>query len=119
MSTPYHLAKKAFEAEPSSFKWEEYLYWHYVNGCIFSRPDFFIGIRPVRSRAEGADIVDPRYRFHSAECDCWHVGIMAGNMAKAWDFLPWPMRWMSYERENRLRIVSLESIRRLSTLDNL
>ena len=117
MSTAYQLAKKAFESETSSFTWEEYLEWHYVNGCVFSRPDLIVANRPVSSKGRWIDIINPAFRFHSNVCDCWHVGILAGNIAKAWEFLPWEMKYMSYERANIPRITNLDNLRRL-TVDN-
>jgi len=114
MKTPFQQAAEAFLAEPHARSLTEDLEAHLINGFVFSRPDYFVMGRPVIRTAPEAQIVDPWHRFPSGQCDCWHVYLMAGNMAKAWEILPWAMPWMSFERKNELRFVPLEAMKRLA-----
>lgn len=110
---PIDLARHVYQSEPCARSFEQDLTWHLENGFVFSRPDFFVMGRPVVSSAPRMFIVG-QHRFPSSVCDCWHVYLMAGNVAKAWSMLPWELPWVSFERENVLRFHRLASIRRLS-----
>jgi hypothetical protein len=101
----------AFEACPRTF--EEDLIAHLMHGFVFSRPDIFLMGRPVISTASREDIVNPWYKFKSADCDCWHVYLCAGNAAKALDFVPFKLPLVSFERGNKLRFLRFTSITRL------
>lgn len=107
------LARHVYESEPCARSFEEDLDWHLENGFVFSRPDFFVMGRPVLSSAS-RELIVGQCRFPSVLCDCWHVYLMAGNIAPAWAMLPWELPWMSFERGNVLRFHKLASIRRLS-----
>lgn len=89
------------------------MWWHVENGFFFSRPDYLVMGRPVVREADPALIVG-LHRFPSAVCNCWHIYLAAGNLARAWSVLPWPLEWISWERANVLRFHRLASIQRLS-----
>jgi hypothetical protein len=110
---PIDLARYVYKREPCARTFEADLTWHLENGFVFSRPDFFVMGRPVNRHASPALIVG-QYRFPSVVADCWHVYLMAGNVARAWSMLPWELEWVSFERGNVLRFHRLASIRRLS-----
>lgn len=119
MKTPYEQARDVYRSEPCARAFEEDLEAHYINGFVFSRPDFFIMGRPIVKAADPVLIVDPWMRFPSAFADCWHVYLFAGNLARVWDILPWPLPWVAFERKNELRFYSQEAIRRLSSIQRM
>lgn len=92
---------------------------HYLHGFVFSTPEFFIMGRAVVKAGEQALIVNPEHTFPRSLCDCWHIYLMAGNPSEAWDIMPWPLPWFSFERRNDLRFYRAERIRRLSLGDAL
>ena len=112
--TPYELAQQVYKTEPCARSFEEDVALHMAWGVVISRPDFFIMGRPVCSEAPHTDIVNPHVRFeYPAKVDCWHVYLAAGNIARAWNYLPFPLPLMSFERKNELRFYSLERLQRL------
>lgn len=115
MMTSYQRAARVYELEPCARTFAEDVEWHLANGFVFSRPDFFVMGRPVVSQADPALVVG-LHRFPSVVCDCWHVYLHAGNMARAWDMLPWELPLVSFERGNVLRVYRLAAIRRLSSI---
>jgi hypothetical protein len=110
---PYTEALAVYTREPCARSFREDLEWHLLNGFVFSRPDFFVMGRPVVSQAAPEMIVG-QHRFPSGLCDCWHIYLFAGNVARAWDMLPWDLPLVSFERSNVLRFHSLAAMRRLS-----
>ncbi len=112
--SPFAQALAVYEREPCARTFREDLDWHLLNGFVFSRPDFFVMGRPVIASADPALIVG-QHRFPSGLCDCWHVYLMAGNVARAWAMLPWELPLVSFERCNVLRFHRLAAMRRLST----
>jgi hypothetical protein len=100
-------------------------FWFYEkqnqrHGFVFERPDFFVMGRPVIRTATEAQIVDNTYDFDWRECDCWYVDAIAGDMAKAFTVLPWPLPWFCFGRWARdnlgLRFFRAEDVKRLSLL---
>jgi hypothetical protein len=112
--TPVERAAAVYESEACARSFREDLEAHLLGGFVFSRPDFFIMGRPVVKAAPVELIVDPWHRFHSSECDCWHVFLFSGNMVRAWAIMPWELPWFSWERKNELRFIPVAAIRRLS-----
>jgi hypothetical protein len=114
--TTVEKAARIYQLEPCGGTFLSDLEAHLLHGFVFSRPDLFVMLRPVRLMfdADGrvcnkADIIDPWICHHDP--DCWHVALFAGNAARAWEFLPWDMPWMSFERKNVLRFYRTESLR--------
>ena len=112
----YHMARSVYQSEPCARTFEEDLEAHFCNGFVFSRPDFFVMGRPVVSTANHALIVNPWHRFPSSQCDCWHAYLVAGNVARAFQIVPWPLPLMSYERKNVLRFVKCNRIEQLAQI---
>jgi hypothetical protein len=107
-------AAAIYAKEPCSGTFRSDLEAHLLYGFVFSRPDFFVMGRPVIKAAPYAEIVDPWQVFPSSQCDCWHVFLMAGNVARALAMIPWELPWLSFERRNVLRFARLDRIRGLS-----
>ncbi len=113
MKTPYELAKEVYGKEYCPRTFEEDLQLHFTLGFVCSRPDFFIMGRPVDSTAPVPRIVNPRFHFPPPVTDCWHVYLAAGDLSKAWVFLPYYLPLMSFERKNQIKIYSLDRVQRL------
>jgi hypothetical protein len=102
-----------YSAEPCARTFDADLHAHLLHGgFVLCRPDVFLMARPVARTAERAAIVNPFVVFPRAQCDCWHVYLVAGSVGEALRFMPHPLEWVSWERENVLRFYRLESIRR-------
>lgn len=116
--TPYEkaAAEHARQAGPRSFT--EDVEAHMLNGFVFSTPTFFIMGRGVNRMGEPALIVNPWHAFPRSGWDCWHVYLMAGDVGAAWAILPWPLPWLSWERQRgqelELCFYRADAIRRLS-----
>jgi hypothetical protein len=114
MSHPYTEARAIYDREPCARTFQQDLDFHFRFGFVFSAPRFFIMGRPVIKGAPPAAIVNPAVQFNGEECDCWHVYLMAGDLAKIWEIVPWPLPWCSWERKNELRFTRFAAIRRLA-----
>jgi len=115
VKTPYERALAAFQAEYSPLTFDEVLTWHLLNGFVFSRPDFFVLGRPVVSSAPYALLADPSHHFPSTECDAWLVYLAAGNTARMWEILPWPLPLIGFERRNEgVRFFPSQQVARLT-----
>lgn len=103
--TAYEKAKAVFDmSDPrNGISFEEAMEAHLQHGFVVSRPDVFVMFRPVPYDAPTEQIVDPWHVFHG-RLDCWHVYVCAGNMAKAWEFCPVELPWISYERRKFLHV---------------
>ncbi len=113
MSSPYEQAREVYGKEPCVRTFGADLALHMEFGFVFSTPAFFIMGRPVKKDAPHGLILDPSFAFVRRECDCWHVHLAAGDLAQAWDILPWPLPWLAIERKNSLRCQPAHRIRRL------
>jgi hypothetical protein len=115
--SPYAQARRLYELEPEEhpFEW----YWNYFAefGFAFSTPDYFIIGRAVPSQHAG--VSDCANLYPRAFCDAWFIHMMAGNLERVWDILPYPLPLLGYERcvggVKTLSFVPLERMRRLAT----
>jgi hypothetical protein len=114
MKSPVERAAEVYERTPCAYSFAVDLEFHLLHGFVFSRPDYFVMGRPVVAAATQALIVD-HYRFPSGSCDCWHIWLAAGNLARMWGVLPWEMPRVSFQRGDELRFAALAAMRRLST----
>ena len=112
--SPYEQAMEVYAREPSVRTFDLDLQLHHRHGFVFSTPEFFIMGRAVVKSAEPRRIVDPTHLWPKAECDCWHIYLMAGDHRAAWSIMPWPLPWFSFERKNELRLYPVSRIKRLS-----
>lgn len=115
MNTPFEDAVAVYDREPCARSFDEDLRLHLRHGFVFSTPEFFVMGRPVKSSAPTREIVNPACDWPREECDCWHVYLMAGDMARAWGILPWAMEKFSFERNNRLRVVCARRLQQLTS----
>jgi hypothetical protein len=110
--TPWEQAIAIYDSEPCFRTFDEDLRLHLRHGFVFSTPEFFVMGRAVWRCAHPDDVCDPATKFDVA--DCWHVHCMAGDMAKAWGILPYPLPFVSFQRKNELRVYRLDDLRRLA-----
>ncbi len=74
-------------------------------GYVLSTPTFFLLARPVLLTAvtldfDLDDLLNPFHRFPPEECNAWCIGVLAGDMVKAWDALEivgGPMPWVCWQ----------------------
>jgi hypothetical protein len=119
--TPFEQAIAIYDSEPCFRTFDEDLRLHLRHGFVFSTPEFFVMGRPtpapwVDDGAIDSMICDPAVTWPKHSQQCWHVHVMAGDMAKAWGILPWPLPYVSFQRKNELRFYRLDALRRLGTL---
>jgi hypothetical protein len=106
--TPIEEAQAVYRRE-----WCERGFWDDVRdytryGYIISLPNIFILGRPVKSGWSSEMILDPANR--TTEPDCWHIALYAGDLSKAFDFLPYYLPFVSFERRNRLKIYATSTL---------
>ena len=119
--SPYErMYAKARELDPS-LDWGAVVGWHLQHGFVFARPDLFVMGRPVMRFAPVELILRLDYPFRLYDCDCWYIHSMAGNMAAAWNIMPWELPWIAYERmrdgTRHLTFRRTEDLRRLCPPD--
>lgn len=107
---PIAKARAVYDREACARSFEEDLEAHLLHGWVISTPDMFIMGRPVLKTAP-AHILDPWWPFGD-EADCWHVWLAAGDLRAMWAHLPFPLPWISFERDNALRFYKFESLRK-------
>jgi hypothetical protein len=101
--TPLEQAAAVYLREPCKGSFYSDIRAHQFTGYVIDEPDFFAMGRPVPRCADESLILDPWHAFELAECDAWLVWLVAGDAAKAWQAFPYPLPWVGYERENKLR----------------
>jgi hypothetical protein len=112
--SPREEVEALYRREPCARTFEQDLALHHQFGVVFDQPDYFVMGRPVRKDADPALIVNPAYVFLHQVCDCWMVYAFAGDLSKAWEVLPFHLKWFAFERKNELRIYEAADIYRLS-----
>lgn len=106
--TPVEQAAAVYQREACARSFDDDLAAHLKGGYVFSTPDAFVMIRPVRSFADERLIVDPWVKFEREDCNAWLVYLAAGDLASLLPLLPYPLPLIGWERKNRLRWRSLE-----------
>jgi hypothetical protein len=99
--TPVERAAEVYKREPCARTFLEDLQIHLRTGYVFSTPTLFVMARPVRRDGDHSEIVNPEHVF--TDPDTWHIYLMSGDMAQIWDYAPFDLPYVSFERGNRLR----------------
>lgn len=108
--TPYEKAKAVYQKEICARTFAHDLELHLLHGFVFSTPDSFIMGRPVYRGGRYEEITNPAFRFQL--CDCWLVYLAAGNSLRIFfQYEPYPLPWIGWERNNKLRFYKTERIR--------
>lgn len=110
------LARSIWLLESCARPFELDLLLHLRHGYVFSTPRSFVMGRPVRRNATREEIVDPSHCF-GPEADAWLVYCAAGTAGMAWflDQEPYPLPYIGWERDNKLRFYERERLIRCTT----
>lgn len=81
--TPYEKAKAIYLKEPCEQTFEEDLQIYLELGYVVSLPDVFAMVRQMD--------------------DAWHIGAYSGDLKKAFDYLPFYLPYIQFERRNKLK----------------
>lgn len=101
-TTPFERAQLVYKHEPCLRSFPEDLSLHLHFGWVISTPTVFLMGRPVRHDAHYSQIIDPSHTFDDP--DCWFVYLCAGRLRDVFRFLPWPLPFVCWERNNNLRV---------------
>jgi hypothetical protein len=101
--TPIEKAMEVYAREPCARPFAEDLEAHLLNGYVIATPNVFLMARPVPVTADSVDILNPHVTWPKHQCDAWHIWLAAGDMREFVKHLPWPTKWVCFERRNVLR----------------
>lgn len=107
--TPVEQAAAVYQREFSPRTFYEDLEAHLIGGYVHSTPDAFVMARPVDSRADESEIIDPWFLFPVERCDCWLIYLAAGDLASLLPLFPYPLPLMGWQRKNALRFRGFQS----------
>lgn len=110
-TSPVAAALQVYREEPCARTFHEDLWLHLCYGYVLSTPTTFVMCRPVCSSAPLDQVVDPRRVFEAP--DCWHIYLLAGDFDEALTHLPYELKYVSWERDNKLRRYPLQKLVRL------
>ena len=65
--------------------------------------------RAVNRNGDPSDIVNPEFQFDLV--DTWLVYLAAGDLREFFLREPYPLPWVGWERNNRLRFYDMEAIK--------
>ena len=112
LPSPFERAARAHLSLGSDWSFAEVVEAHAVSGYVSVTPEVFLLGRAVNSDWSDAELCDPH--LWSAEPDCWHVWLLAGDASRVWGLLPYELPWVSFHRRGRLRVVREEVVRRMT-----
>jgi hypothetical protein len=83
--------------------------WHSLNGYVVSTPCELALARPVSSLWSESIICDLGDTQLSKDeltlpLDCWHITCVVGNLKHLFEFLPFNLPYISYERNYKFHI---------------
>jgi hypothetical protein len=107
--TPFDEALAVYIRHPTKRDFGEDISAHLRNGYVIATPWAFVAFRPVLRDSPEDLILDPTRVFPYA--DTWHVWLAAGDWRRVLlDYLPFPLPWVSWERQFKLRFWRLEKL---------
>lgn len=107
--TPIETAAAVYASEPCARSFREDLEAHLLGGHVHSTPTAFVMARPVMRAADYELLTNPWVTWRREDADAWLVYLAAGDVAEMLGFLPFPLPWIGWERDNRLRWHGFES----------
>jgi len=117
MNTPVFEAKRFYEESEFVDRTGAYPdFFHYLDafhayGFVVSTPEVFVCARPVPRDALPRDIDDPAHEFPREKCDCWFVGLMAGDLSRIWDYYPIELPYAMWYNGGRRYVVPMNKAR--------
>lgn len=113
----YQAAMRAHAASFPLRTFLEDLTLHLEFGYVVSMPGLFLMGRPVQKEAPYELLIDPRNRF--LRPDAWFVWLAAGATPdKLISCMPYHLPYVMWERNNKLRIYSTETLLNALTRKN-
>jgi len=112
MSNLYERALEVYASEPCKYTLDQEIYNYMDNGFVYMDDEVFILARMVRHDWTYEQITDsalPQAEYP----DCWHFGLVVGDLSKLPSKFEIWFEYSSYERMNELRIVKTETFYRL------
>lgn len=100
--TPVQRAAAVYQREPCARSFQEDLEAHLLHGYVYSTREAFLMARPVWSKGPVENIINPWFNAFS-HYDTWHVYLYAGELAQPFQVAPYPLRYVSWEKRNKLR----------------
>ncbi len=106
--SPAGKAFKVYQEEECSHSFLEMLELCLAEGYVHSTPEYFVAAREVSSIWDTQQIVNPlceenHIKNLTQDLDCWHIHLMAGDMAEATKQFPHDHKLISFERRNQIR----------------
>ena len=121
--TPRQQAEAYYAANPGPPSLRADIYRHRAHGVAIDTSRLFLLARPVQIDCALHQITDTAFAFEPMHCNCWHIQYLAGDMAEAFAFAPYPLPLVSMERHragrSRLVILEFKELRRLVTCASL
>lgn len=99
--TPYERMAARYRAQPTERSFEWYVSYYAKHGVMCSTPEYIVLARAVSTKAGEYAICSSLVSFPEADCDCWYIHAMAGDMSKAWAIMPKAYPWFAFERYHK------------------
>lgn len=116
--SPAELAAQLYQ-DPGDVSFRELVEAHLLGGYVHSTPEGFVLARPVDSKADEADIVNPWVIFPREQCDTWWIYLAAGDLASLLPLFPYPLPFIGWQRcfkgGEHLKFYRFESARKALT----
>lgn len=111
--TPYHRMEDWYRTHPAPRPFAQYVEMHLQAGVVVANDDFFLLARAVNSHTNPWRIVESMQTFPRSEQDCWYVFAFCGDLRRVWDFVPYPLPLVAFNRHNQkaLRFTRLSRLR--------
>lgn len=74
---------------------------HLANGYVISTPEFFVMGRAIARDASAVAIDNPWFPFKREHQDTWLVYAFAGSSRNFLSFVPYPLRWLAWQRRGK------------------
>jgi hypothetical protein len=112
--TPIERVELLYETHDCVRTFGEDLRAHLANGIIICAPDFFAMGRAISREGTWEEIHDPWFRFPREVQDAWYIYVFAGRVNTCLQFIPFPLRWMAWERvgKNQLRFLDFNRFKK-------
>jgi hypothetical protein len=115
--SPVEQAAAIYEREPCAGTFTDDLEAYLLHGLVHSSPTCFVMARYVCREWGYEAITDPWFSDSTCAPDCVHIHLAAGDIREMWSFPHCPMRWVSFERGNKLRFHDYHHILKRCAID--
>lgn len=109
--SPFERAAGVYDIEYSPRTFDHDFILHLRHGYVIANERTFLMGRPICKDADSNLIFDPSHKFASP--DCWLVWLAAGELQAFFQFMPYYLPWVGWERDNVFRTYPTEKVKRL------